>query len=169
MHITYPRITPAGVFRRMTGIYGLPKYLGIELFRAVQGTWPPFFNANQTKFHHDFIQQAGVVHNSTLNDNDEIEIQGITVKRGRHKITISGITNSGAGILEVLFGASSFGTQDLYSAGTVYNVQKVFYLNTIVTQQVHLRIKCSGKNGASSGYEIPISAVMTEDLMADEN
>jgi len=169
MRISNPRTTPAALFRAMCEKYGLPKYLDSTLFSAIQGGWVELPDASQTKFHHGMVSAAGVQDNITVTDNDEIAIVGLKLKPGRHKFTITCVTHASCGIMEMLFGATSLGTHDLYTAGSVYNVQKVYYLNVGTTDTENLRIKCSGKNGASADYEIPISAIMYEQLMADEN
>ena len=160
--------TDTEIFDIIKTRYGVPLYLDYSLFSVVQGTFTQENEAQQTKFHHGFVTQAGFMKNTTQADADEIKITNLKLKAGRWIISIAYMTTTVSGIMEVLHGVTSLGTVDQYAAEG-YNDVGIVYLNLNAETTADLRIKVNSKNGSSSGYRMRISYVKIEQVAADES
>jgi hypothetical protein len=133
---------------------------------VVQGTWANVNTTSQTDWDDKLgLGQPGYTANTGVADNDEV-ITAPDIRRpaGTYEVKISTVKTSDAGILEVLWydavgGNVSLGTADLYAAAPAYNNVVTMSFSPAVRAMGHFRIKCTTKNGASSGYKINISRV----------
>lgn len=130
---------------------------------AVQGTWAWVADASQTNFASVTGEGAGVYYNGgTHTDLDEYKWSNIFLTKGTYKITIYHMTASNRGISEVLFGATSLGTKDLYSAGDVYNQLWEISFTLTTNTTADMRFRCNGKNAASSDHNVDFSRFVLE-------
>ncbi len=154
-----------------SGIAGLDALLGLLAHRTrngiggfgnnytqVAGTWSATSSASQTDWDDILLSAAGFVV-SQGNNLDEIKWPSVILNAGTYKIVIAYEKNNGAGILEVLHGTTSIGTQDTYDAGAVFNQVVSFTYSPTARASADFRIRANGKNVASSGYYLDISRI----------
>jgi hypothetical protein len=70
------------------------------------------------------------------------------------------IANTGAGIIDIGIGGTSFGTKDAYAGSATYNQIWTVTGISIATEGFKtIYVKANGKNGSSSNYIVYISSI----------
>lgn len=127
---------------------------------AVSGVWSWGNDAAQTDFSSVTTNSAGVWNTPTL--NGEYKWSNVYLTPGIYNFSFITRTFSGGGIDEVLFGSTSLGTVDTYSAVSVHNVRVDFQLVLNSPTTADVRIKNSGKNASSSDHNVDFSRFWIE-------
>lgn len=129
---------------------------------SVQGTWAWTANASQTMYVSVTSEGAGNYNNTTTNNLDEYKWANVFLPKGNYKITLLYFTGSDGGVAEILFGATSIGTVDMYNNPSTYNLtwSPTFSLASSTTADI--RFRANGHNGSSSAYRVGFSRFQIE-------
>lgn len=139
-----------------TGMLGTINWDNIT---TVQGTWVNNDDVSNTDWDDIWVPQAGTRYNATATNGDEIKVSSMILNAGTYEIKVVTNKDLSAGILEVLHGASSIGTSDLYNVGILYNNISTFTYTPTTRVTGDLRFKVNGKNASSSNYYCVISRI----------
>lgn len=129
---------------------------------VVAGTWTQNPDSGgQTDFDKDFTTgtTAGYVNNTSSANNDELHFGDLVLNAGTYKCTVAYYKSNNCGILEILHGTTSLGTQDTYAAGDAANQVITFTYSPTARKTGNLRIKSTGKHASSSGYRLIVSRI----------
>lgn len=115
---------------------------------AVQGTWSWNVDASQTDYASLTGEGAGTFYNHVPSSNlDEYKWSNIFLTKGSYKITVVGVKDVVEGIMEMLFGTTSLGTNDMYAAVITYNQIVTFTFTLAYDGTQDMRIRVNGKSG----------------------
>lgn len=148
-----PRYTPARYV-------GLGETAALEDLVPVAGTWSYVSYGPQGDYDSLLIPGKGLL--KSIGNNNEIKMAQVRMNVGIYTIKIATLNDSDMGIMEVLAGALSLGTVDLYAPdipGAIYNKVYTFTFSPTQSGLYDIRVKCTGKNGASSAYGIGFSRI----------
>jgi hypothetical protein len=126
---------------------------------VVAGTWVQTNDASQTDYDPLINPAAGYVYNTSSANSDEIHFGSLGLNAGTYKVSVSYVKVNNTGILEVLHGTTSLGTQDTYAAATTYNQVVSFTYSPATYVSGNFRIKLNGKNGSSTAYRLYVSRI----------
>jgi hypothetical protein len=101
---------------------------------------------------------AHFAYQSTSSVNDVFET-GFVISAGTYTLAALGLADSNCGKPEVFVDGVSVGTMDFYAAGTTYNAIKTIANVTLTAGYHKIEFKCSSKNGASSGFNLPLTKI----------
>ncbi|NJD76277.1 MAG: hypothetical protein FIB08_04170 [Candidatus Methanoperedens sp.] len=153
-----PRYTPA----KNTGI---GETVELSDLTVVSGTWAYTSYSSQGDFDSLLLPGKGLL--KSIGDNNEIKIPSMRMNVGTYDIKIATLNGSNMGIMEVLAGATSLGTADLYAPdipGAIYNKVYIFTFPPTQSGLYDIRVKCTGKNVASSAYGIGFSRIQIKKI-----
>jgi len=129
---------------------------------VVAGSWGTGAQAGQTDWDmlwYNNVEAGWRGNNGSDTDLDEIKISSLNLNAGTYEIKVVVIKNTNAGILEVLHGAASLGTYDMYAAAIAYNQVATFNYSPTVRTDADLRFRVNNKNASSSSYTLRISRI----------
>jgi hypothetical protein len=129
---------------------------------VVSGTWSWAAGAGQTDYSSVRGEGAGFWNNSSHLNLDEYKWSSIFLTVGTYKITMIYQIGSDSPIVELLFGTTSIGTIDEYSAPTAFNQSVTFTFTVTTPTTADLRFRVNGKNASSSNYYARFSRLQLE-------
>jgi hypothetical protein len=126
---------------------------------SVTGTWTQYSDAGQTDYDLALTGGVGFIYSVTAANNDELHYGNIVLNAGTYIISVAYIKRSDFGILEILIGTTSLGTIDTYSSSGSGDFNQVTNLTITPATRIsgNLRLKVTGKNALSTGYNIRYS------------
>jgi len=122
-----------------------------DMYKSIiAGTWSIYEEAYQR---YNFF-----LYNESNTLNDEIEYE-IYAKSGTRTIELLVVITDSCGVISIYIDNVLQGSVDLYSATHKTDTNKTIGIEVVGSKPHSLKIKVTGKNVASSGYNAPITHI----------